>query len=373
MLLSRVLRYSEKINKIFLFVLFAFSLNANAGSVPKNIIILIGDGMGVNYVSASVLSLHNDPYKRFDISGFSVTVSADKLVTDSGAGATALASGYRVDNLVISLHPDTNEPLLTLLDLAVRFNKSTGIVVTSSVTHATPAAFISNVNNRREEIEIAKQLSGRSIDVVIGGGTKFFTPRSSGGDRKDDLNLIDKVKNSGYSFYDSYEMLLNSSPANKFYALFAKDGLPPAAERNYSLGNMTKIAIDYLKKQQNGFVLMVEGSQIDWAGHANNQQFLLNEMKDFNEAIIEALNFAEEDGETLVLVTADHETGGMSIVEGNRDGSEIKLRFNTGHHTAEMVPVFAKGPGAEQFSGINDNYIIGRKLFRLIDSGYQFK
>lgn len=373
MLRSRVLKFFNLTNKIILYTLFVFILQVNASSVPKNIIILIGDGMGPNYVSASVLSLQNDPYRRFNISGFSVTAAADKLVTDSAAGATALATGYRVNNLAVSVHPDTNEHLFTLFDLAERYNKSTGIIVTSSVTHATPAAFVAHVKNRREEIEIAQQLSERNIDVVIGGGTKFFTPRSLGGDRIDNLNLVNKIVDNGFSYYDSFQMLSTSQPTNKFYALFATDGLLPAAEREYSLGDLTSIAINYLNNQPDGFILMIEGSQVDWGGHANNQQYLLNEMKDFNDAINAALDFADENGETLVLVTADHETGGMSIVDGNLDGSNLKLRFNTGHHTAEMVPVFAKGPGAEQFSGVNDNYIIGRKLFRLIDSSYQFK
>lgn len=362
-------------SRIIFLIVFAFTwyVNANTGSNPKNIIILIGDGMGPGYVSASVLSITNDPYRRFNFSGFSVTVSADKLITDSAAGATAISTGYRVNNLVISLHPDTNEPLPTFFELAKRYNKSTGIVATSSVTHATPAAFISHVKNRREEIEIAKQLSEKNIDVVIGGGIRFFTPTSLGGDRKDNLNLINKVINDGYNYYNHFEELSAADQKNKFYALFAKDGLPPSSERNYSLGDLTKIAIDYLKKQPNGFILMIEGSQIDWAGHANNQQYLLNEMKDFNDAINTALDFADLNGETLVLVTADHETGGMSIIDGKLDKSEIKLKFNTGHHTGEMVPIFTKGPGAEQFSGVIDNYIIGRKLFWLIDSTYQFK
>jgi alkaline phosphatase len=368
-----VLKFSNRILHIFSLLLFVFVINANAGSVPKNIIILIGDGMGSNQVSASILSLKNDPYRRFDISGFSVTVSADKLVTDSAAGASAVATGYRVNNLAVSIDHNTNQPLFSLFDLAERHKKSTGIVVTSSVTHATPAAFVANVKNRREEFEIAQQLSERNIDIVIGGGIKFFTPKSLEGDRKDNLNLIDNIINRGYNYYDSYEKLSGANHDNKFFALFQKDGLLPASERNYSLGDLTKIAINYLKQRPEGFILMVEGSQIDWAGHANNQEYFFSEMNDFNDAVNIALDFANENGETLVLVTADHETGGMSTVEGNSDGSKIKLKYNTGHHTADMVPVFAKGPGAEQFSGVNDNYIIGRKLFRLIDSRYQFK
>ncbi|MDO8549281.1 MAG: alkaline phosphatase [Ignavibacteria bacterium] len=358
--------------KFFFFLLVLVEINAYSGQPPKNIVILIGDGMGVNYVSASVLSIKNDPFRRFTVSGFSVTCSADKLVTESAAGATAFATGYRTNNLLISIHPETKEPMLTLFELAEKLNKATGIVVTCSITHATPAAFVAHVEHRNMELEIAKQFINLDLDVVIGGGKKFLTPQSLGGDRVDELNLISKIINNGYNYYDSYEKLKNNKPGNKFFALFEPVGLPKASGRDYSLGDLTKIALDYLSKQPNGFILMIEGSQIDWGGHANNQDYLLSEMEDFNTAINTVLDFAEKNGETLVLVTADHETGGMNITDGDVDGCDIELKFSTKGHTADMVPIFTKGPGEEEFSGVMDNYIIGRKLFKLLDSSYQF-
>ncbi|HSP88939.1 MAG TPA: alkaline phosphatase, partial [Ignavibacteriaceae bacterium] len=149
-------------------------------------------------------------------------------------------------------------------------------------------------------------------------------------------------------------------------------GLPRAADRDYSLGDLAKIALDYLSKQSNGFVLMIECSQIDWSGHDNDQDYLLKEMEDFNTALNTVLDFAEKDGETLVVVTADHETGGMSILHGNSDGCNLDLEFSTKEHTASMVGIFAKGPGEDEFSGVMDNYMIGRKLFKLLDKSYQF-
>ena len=358
--------------KFFFFLLVLVEINAYSGQPPKNIIILIGDGMGVNYVSASVLSIKNDPFRRFTVSGFSVTCSADKLVTESAAGATAFATGYRTNNLSISIHPETKEPMLTLFELAEKLNKATGIVVTCSITHATPAAFVAHVEHRNMEFEIAKQITERKLDVVIGGGKRFFTPKSLGGDRADELNFISKVINNGYKYYDSYEKLKNNKPDNKFYALFETVGLPKASDRDYSLGDLTKIALEYLSRDKDGFVLMVEGSQIDWAGHQNNQDYLLSEMEDFNTAVNTALDFAEKNGETLVLVTADHETGGMNIIDGDVDGCDLDLKFSIKSHTADMVPIFAKGPGEEEFRGVMDNYMIGRKLFKLLDNSYQF-
>jgi len=356
----------------FFFAFLIFVQAVALSNPPKNIIIMIGDGMGVNYVTASVLSLKNDPFRRFTTTGFSVTCSADALVTDSAAGATAIATGYRTNNHVISVHPETGESLLTILELAERLNKSTGVVVTSSVTHATPGGFVAHASDRSMELEIAEQFTNLDLEVVIGGGTKFFVPKSSGGDRTDGKNLIDKLTKQGYHFFDTYKKLIETKPSGKFYGLFEANGLLKASERDYSLSDMVKTALDNLVKDEDGFVLLVEGSQIDWAGHQNDEDYLISEMKDFNDAINSVLDFAAQDGETLVVVTADHETGGMGIVDGDVDGCNTDIRFLNKGHTAAMVGIFAKGVNEKEFSGIMDNYIIGRKLFNMIDSSYKF-
>lgn len=352
--------------KVFFFLFLLVEINF-ADPLPKNIIIMIGDGMGVSYISASVLSIEKDPFRRFTSSGFSVTCAADKLITDSAASATAIATGYKTNNHAISVNPETNEPMTTIFEVAKKLKKATGIVVTSSFTHATPAAFFSHVEERNMELEIARQAVQSGTDVVIGGGTKFLMPKLAGGDRTDGLNLITELRGLGYNYYDSYDKLKNTRSDEKFYAIFESDGLLKASDRDYTLGDLTRIALDYLSKQANGFIMMIEGSQIDWAGHANNDDYLLSEMKDFNTAVNAALDFAEQEGETLVLITADHETGGMNIVGGDVDGHNIDLKFSTGGHTADLVPIFAKGPGEENFRGVMDNFMIGRKLFKLLD------
>lgn len=353
---------------VLIFILSCTVLFSQSIQRPKNIIILIGDGMGANYVSAAVLNIPNNPFRKFTSVGFSVTCAVDKLVTDSAPGATALSTGYRTNYYYIGVDTLGN-PLTTLFEEAERLNISTGLIVTCTVTHATPAAFVAHLVNRKEESEIARQFLERDINVVIGGGAKYFSSSeiSSSG-----YNGFDILKQKGYSIYQNYDELSASSPANKFYALLGDDQLKKAADRNYTLADLTRKALPLLSQNEKGFVLMVEGSQIDWGAHENNQDYTMSELNDFCGAIDVALEFADQNQNTLVVVTADHETGGMSINGGKPDGSEIIMKFNTTGHTAEMVGVFAKGPGEELFRGIHDNYMIGRFFFQLLNPNFQF-
>jgi alkaline phosphatase len=341
-----------------------------AGSTdrPKNIIILIGDGMGTNYVSAAVLQNHKNPFRNFTSIGLSITCSADKLITDSAAGATAISTGQRTKNHYVGVDSLGN-PLINIFDEAERLGIATGLVVTCTVTHATPAAFVSHVISRKEETEIAKQYLEKDIDVVIGGGAKYFLIQDS-------LNYFqtgfDHLLNKGYQIFRNADELLNTKSPDKFFALIENEHLKKAEQRNYTLADLTLKALDVLSRNEGGFILMIEGSQIDWGGHDNNQSYLLSELNDFCGAISAALDFAEQDGNTLVLVTADHETGGMSINGGKPDGSDLELIFTSKGHSAEMVGVFAIGPGEELFRGVYDNYLVGRKLFHLINSEFEY-
>jgi alkaline phosphatase len=334
---------------------------------PKNIIILIGDGMGINYVSAAILSLDDHPFKEFTTTGFSITCSADKLITDSAAGATAISTGYRTKNHYVGVDTLGN-PKLNLFEIAEQLGYSTGIVVTSTVTHATPASFIAHIISRKEETEIASQFTMHDIDVVIGGGSKYFSETDS----ISHLSFFDKLKDQGYDFFVNADELFSSEPEKKFYALLEEGALNKAAERDYSLADLTSKAINLLSKNDNGFILLIEGSQIDWGGHDNDQPYIISELNDFCGAISASINFAKEDGNTLVLVTADHETGGMSINEGKPGGAEMRLNFTTKGHTAEMVGIFTMGPGEYLFQGILDNYMIGRKLIQLLNPEFSF-
>jgi len=338
---------------------------------PKNIILLIGDGMGLNYVAVSALQLKEDPFRKFTTVGISITKSLSDLITDSAAAATAISTGYRTNNHYLCVDSQ-GKKLKSIFNFAKEEGLSTGLVVTDNVAGATPAAFFAHNNSRYDMLLITQQYLESNIDVVIGGGTKYFAPideRHSGGEQS---NLADELKAKGYKFYYDYKSLNESPPNEKIFGLFEENEIPKAEERDYSLGELTSIAIRHLSTNEKGFILMVEGSQIDWAGHDNDSDYLVSELKDFVTAIDTALAFAGRDTNTLVLVTSDHETGGMSITDGSYDASDLTIDFVSTHHTAGFVGVFAKGPGEENFSGIYDNYMIGRKIFHLLDKSYQF-
>ena len=354
------------------FSLIAFKLLTAQPVKPKNIIILIGDGMGINYVGASLLLDKRSPFKEFKSIGLSITCSADKLITDSAAGATAIATGYLTNNKYVSVDPN-NKSLYTIFEHAEKLGLSKGIVVTSSVSHATPAAFIAHTNDRHDQNFIASQMVDQNIDVVIGGGLKYFLPQNLSGDRTDSLNLTDKLINKDYSLVRNYEELTKIPDSVKqLYAIFEMDGLPEALKRSYTLGDLTKSAINHLKYNETGFILLIEGSQIDWAGHDHKSNELLAEMNDFSIALSEVISFAKSDGNTLVVVTSDHETGGMSITKGSSDAKDIELSYTTTGHTPSPVGIFAYGPGEEKFSGIMFINQIGRELFYLLDNSIKF-
>ncbi|MGD8778919.1 MAG: alkaline phosphatase [Ignavibacteria bacterium] len=347
-------------------VLFTATVFCNPQSKPKNIIFLIGDGMGVNYVTASVLNMENDAFKRFKNIGLSVTCSADALVTDSAAGATALACGYKSYNGAISVDMDKQQ-LQTIMEYLQTKNYATGIVVTCQVTHATPACFVSHVESRGMEFEIAEQISTSNIDIAIGGGTNFFLPEGNGGKRTDDKNIVEEMKSKGYQYIDDPELLKSYDGSQKLLALLAPAGIERGTDRNYTLGQMTEAALKRLSQNENGFFLMVEGSQIDWSGHANDYKYCESEMKDFNTAVHAALDFAEKDGNTLVVVTADHETGGLAITGGEKDRSSLEIEYVSGNHTAMMVGIYSYGPGSEKFTGIMENNMISRHFFEFFE------
>ena len=358
--------------RVVVLFLVAFNLLIAQNVKPKNIIILIGDGMGINYVGASLLKDPNSPFKEFKTIGLSITCSADKLITDSAAGATAIATGHLTNNKYVAVDTLGN-PLYTIFEHAEKLGLSTGIVVTASVAHATPGAFLGHSISRYDQNLIASQMVEQNFDVIIGGGLKYFLPKSLSGEREDNRNLMDDLKLKDYSLPKNYSEL-NSLPESitNFYALLEMDGLPESSKRNYSLGDLTKTALNHLKSDKDGFVLMIEGSQIDWAGHDRKSKELLDEMEDFSAAVTEALNFAKKDGNTLIVITSDHETGGMFITKGNRDASEVELSYSSGSHTPSPVGIFAFGPGEEVFSGIMNINHIGQKLFYLLDPAYQF-
>ena len=329
--------------------------NAKFKKKPKNIILLIGDGMGVAQVFSAITANKGETnMSQMPYVGFSQTQSADNYVTDSGAGGTALATGQRTYNGAIGV--DVNkQPIPTILEISEKNGLATGLVSTSAITHATPASFIAHVPDRNKYEDIAADFLNVEIDVFIGGGRDFFT------EREDERNLVDELKQKNYQVYNSLEdskavesgllAILTSEKHNDVYP-----------NRSNMLPDATHKAIQVLQKNKKGFFLMVEGSMIDWGGHANNTGYIVQETLDFDRAIGKALKFAASNKETLVIVTADHETGGMTIEGGSMSEGKVDANFTTGNHTAVMVPVFAYGAGAENFAGTYNNTEVFAKM-----------
>jgi alkaline phosphatase len=321
----------------------------NSSESPRNIILFIGDGMGVAEVYAGMtVSTAPLSIEKFPYSGFSKTYSADNYVTDSGAGGTAIACGVKTNNGMIGVTPDS-VAVASIMEIAHRNGLATGVVSTSSITHATPASFVAHNVSRGNAEAIAADFLNGTIDLFLGGGEDNFRTR------KDSVDLTLKLKEQGFAVVYNLDELKNVN-SEKIAGLLAKGHMEQAsAGRSDALMEMTKKAIEILSKNENGFVLMVEGSMIDWAGHENNIDYLTSEMIDFDKAVGVAFDYASVNSNTLVVVTADHETGGLTLPGGSLTENNVTPNFSTGSHTGVMVPVFSYGPGAEKFSGIHEN------------------
>ena len=326
---------------------------------PKNVIMMIGDGMGVTEVFAGLTAngghLFLDNFKHV---GFSKTQSSDNYITDSAAGGTALSSGIKTYNGAIGVNPDT-AAVKSILETAEEKGLATGLISTSAITHATPASYIAHQGSRGSYEDIAADFMKTDIDVFIGGGYKHFAQR------KDQRDLTKELQAKGYQVLRNMDDIAKVK-SGKLAGLTADEHNEVYPLRKMSLPLSTKTALNILSQNKKGFFIMIEGSQIDFGGHANNTIYVVNEMLDFDRAIGQALEFADNDGETLIVVTADHETGGMALVKGNLDTGMVKGAFPTGDHTATMVPVFAYGPGGENFTGIMENTDIAQRIMQLL-------
>jgi len=336
----------------------AYSVNR-----AKNLILLIGDGMGVGQISAALYSNNKSLYlQEFPVVGLHENHSSSSLITDSAAAATSFACGVKTYNGAIGVDADTISQK-TILEECEENGMSTGMVASSTIVHATPASFIAHVPQRKMYEDIAKAFLDTEIDYFVGGGKRYFDRR------KDDINLLESLKKKKYAvstyFEKEFGALTIDNSKNFAYLTSDTDPVPFSQGRNYLLP-ASKTAIEFLKthddkEDKKGFFLMIEGSQIDWGGHANNAEYIISETLEFDNIIGEVLKFAKEDGETLVIVTADHETGGFAINNGSTLDS-LKTSFTSTYHTVELIPVFAYGPGAYQFTGLYDNTEIYHKM-----------
>lgn len=356
---------------LFFFLLLFFSpackapekgtvLQNGAPGQAKNIILLIGDGMGLAQVSAALYSNSNQlNLEQFHNIGLHKPYSASDLITDSAAGATAFACGIKTYNGSIGMDMDTM-PCYSIVEEMKSRGYAAGLVASSTIVHATPAAFVSHNPLRVFYEAIALDFLDADIDLFIGGGKRYFDRRD-----EDERDLYHELQKKGYIVSNySLEELKNLTPTTKrpfVYFTADKHPLTHAAGRDY-LPEATAFATYFLQRRSSkGFFLMVEGSQIDWGGHSNDGALIIDETLDFDRAVGEALRFARKDGETLVIVTGDHESGGLALNPGSRM-NDLKLAFTTNGHTAALIPVFAYGPSSELFAGIYENTEIYFKM-----------
>ena len=342
------------------FTAFATLVTAEAQEV-KNIIFLIGDGMGL--ASVSMMQLENNYestiFDSADNIALQKTYSLDNRVTDSAASGTALATGFKTNNTMLGQLPDGTNPE-SLMELAADKGKATGLVVTTYLQHATPGAFYAHVPSRHEYATISEQLLTSDIDIAIGGGMAFFKERYN--NRKKATKAITE---SGFTLVESLDADMSGE---RILALLADKEIE---NRTGYLAKATAMAIEHLDNNDNGFVLMVEGSLIDGMGHGNDAKGQQGEMRDFMEAIEVAVAYAREHTDTLVVVTADHETGGLAIISGNADFNlseqGVEYKWSTGGHSGTMVPIYLYGTGAERINGVMENADLGAKLKAMIE------
>lgn len=319
----------------------------NTAAKPKNVILIIGDGTGFNQITLSRIATggadHRLAIDQMPFVGNSLTHSYNNIYTDSAASATSWAAGIKTKNKFLSITPD-GKAVPTIPEILSNKGYISGLVATSSITHATPAAFYAHIDSRYKEKEIASQLLGSPIQLSFGGGLEFFD--------------IAKVQESNLLITDMKELDgVDFLKAKKVLGLFDEDGINRSSNKPTQL-QMTKAALEFLSLKAssnscNGFFLMSEGSQIDWASHDNDAATMVVEFKDFDQTIAMAIDFVTSNKETLLLVTADHETGGLQILSQKDD--MVKVQWGTGGHTSIPVGVYAYGPGAHAFTGLMDN------------------
>lgn len=354
----------RRLTLLLLFVV-GITTNALAQHEIKNIIFLIGDGMGLSSVSMMQLENNYEPtiFDRAENIALQKTYSLDNRVTDSAASGTALATGTKTNNTMLGQTPDGKD-LVSLMDIAHERGMQTGLIATTYLQHATPGAFYACTESRHNYLTITEQLVASTIDVAIGGGMAFFEEQYGSKEVAEA-----KLNKAGYELIEDMETLKATKGKRRVMALL---GAKEVGEDSGSyLAEATAEAIRLFEERgDKGFALMVEGSLIDGMGHGNDAKAQQKEMDSFMQAVEVAVKYAEKSGNTLVVVTADHETGGLSIVSGNADFNlseqGIEYRWTTDGHSGQMVPIYLYGAGAERINGIMENAELGAKLKALI-------
>lgn len=327
----------------------------------RNVILLIGDGMGLEQVSCAwVLNRGKLNLDNMTTVGLSRTWSTSDLITDSGAGGTALAAGQKTANGHIGTDPD-GKPIYSMLDKAAKLGKKTGVVTVCHLADATPADFCCHDDDRYHFDPIIAGYAECGVDYIAGGGRDYFGPK-----RKDGRDIVAEMKAKGYNYATTEEELMAAQLP--LLGLMSDDNLPIAAERGDLFRNMTAHALDLLCQAagEKGFALMIEGSCIDDWLHGNDIGKAMEELLDFDRTLGDVLSWAAADGHTLVVVTADHATGALTLQDGDLAEGRIGVAFGNESHNGIAVPIYAWGPGSEVFTGIKENAEWGQLISSFI-------
>ena len=323
----------------------------------RNVILMIGDGMGLEQASCAWVLNHGKlNLDKFPYVGLSRTWCTDKLITDSGAGGTALAAGVKTAFDHVGVAPDGSD-LSSFLVKARSMGKKTGVVVTCHFADATPCDFCCHNEDRGNQEDLIADYVDCGVDYLAGGGLDWFTVN-----RTDGRDITAEMAAAGYNVALTERALLEADLP--VIGILAPDNLPVAAERGDLFRHMTARGLDILSREsgEKGFVMMIEGSNIDDWLHANDIGKAMEELLDFDRNIGEVLQWAAADGHTLVVVIADHATGCLTLQDGNLEKGEIGVHFANESHNGIAVPVYAWGPGADAFTGIRENDEWGRIL-----------
>ena len=324
----------------------------------RNVIVMIGDGMGVEQVACGwVLNGGSLNMEQCPVTGFSRTYAVDELITDSCAGGSALATGVKTNYGFMACDPDGN-PVPSLLQDAQTKGMKTGVAVTCRINDATPIDFVGHSTDRHDEAGIAAQYVDSGVDFLSGGGIQFWQNREDGRD------LVKEMTGKGYTFVDNLEDL-DKVREGRVLGLFAPLEMEPALDRGPVLEECAMKAIELLDNRK-GFFLMIEGSSIDDWCHRHKVGYMAEELCDFDRTVGKVLNWAEQDGHTLVVITADHATGGLTLIDGDLAGRTVKVHFSTKGHNGILVPVFAYGPHAREFAGVHENAEVAAIIRRLM-------
>ncbi len=343
---------SKRILTLALLIFLSVSA-CNAGPELKNVIFIIGDGMGIGAITAARCAITGENGQlvldTMPVTGLVKTHSETKVVTDSAASGTALAAGRKTLNGSISVD-SKGRSLPTILELANSMGKSTGVITTDVITGATPAVFYAHIDSRSKLDDIALQLVASKVTVAMGTGRQFFIPKtdSDSNGRSDGKDVTALAKQNGFEvLYDAKTM--EASKSKRLLGLFTFDETGPTLE------SMLQKTISVLSQNKKGFFVMAESCLPDRGGHKNDAPTLVKGVADLDSALRYALEFAKKDKHTLIIVTADHETGGLAVLERDDKNPQFKPGWLHGGHTGNMVAVYAFGPGSEKFSGTIDN------------------